>query len=242
MGCLSRAGWKTWWPVQAGQASLIFHQSMQCSRPACTWRTLPTSEKMALAQLFALLSLYQPPSPVQSTVLQGGNQIFIYHSFYWDLLLCCGWGQIGNQRGFETLCKYQSSKKPRPDWEGRDKRATSAFPRSWRPEPMSHRQDEEYSLQGGQFLIFRWFHKAHYFVRFTSFINDQYKWQYHPLVSLVCTCWSIPTSLAWMSSSSYSLITFSLNRVKGLQDQLWMTITAKRVVWPNCVSLSTSPF
>merc|ERR1711934_1226120 len=48
-------------------------QSMQCSRPACTRLSLSPPEKMALAQLIALLSLYQPPSPVQSTVLQGGH-------------------------------------------------------------------------------------------------------------------------------------------------------------------------
>jgi len=53
-------------------------QSMQCSRPACTSPiSLPAfSEKMAFlaaGQLFALLSIYQLPSPVQSTVLKGGQ-------------------------------------------------------------------------------------------------------------------------------------------------------------------------
>ena len=28
-----------------------------------------------------------------------------------NVLLCCGWGEIGNQRGFETICKYERSKK-----------------------------------------------------------------------------------------------------------------------------------
>ena len=68
------------WPQPV---ALILHQSKQCSRPACTSPpTLPSpspsSEKMVLAKLFALLSLYQLPSLVQSTVLRGGEQISDY--------------------------------------------------------------------------------------------------------------------------------------------------------------------
>ena len=77
----SAGGWVALLAAACG-SHLILHQSMQCSRPACTSPpTLPPSqlpEKMALAKLFALLSLYQLPSPVQSTVLRGGEQISDY--------------------------------------------------------------------------------------------------------------------------------------------------------------------
>ena len=65
----------------AARLSSSTNQSMQCSRPACTrWKTLiPISEEknMALAQVFVLLSIHQLPRPVQSAVLQGGEQILL---------------------------------------------------------------------------------------------------------------------------------------------------------------------
>merc|ERR1712130_649460 len=70
------------------------------------------------------------------------SQLFLKRWLFWLLANSLPSSPYTN---FPARCSPPSSKEAK--LRGRDKRATSAFPRAWRREPMSHRQDKKYSLQ-----------------------------------------------------------------------------------------------
>ena len=104
-----------------------FSWRLGCSAGRCLWLSSSTSQSNALDRLAPHHQLSHhhnylkrwfwqnslPCSPSTSFPAQCSPPSCeeVIRSQIINLLLCCGWGEIGNQRGFETICKYERSKK-----------------------------------------------------------------------------------------------------------------------------------